>query len=185
MFDWVLSTLLFMKKIAGKKKLNLFTWATSARKFKYFLFRLCLKWSIIMQLVMTFRILVLMTLKWWTCRVMKVRVWLVEILLIANVRSSHRRCSVRKGVLRNFAKFTGKHLCQSLFLIKLQAQASTLLQNTFFTEHLWALLQIAHLKRLVSTKRSYIHERSIWKLPVCLSMFDPLMGTSRSKINAN
>ena len=29
-------------------------------------------------------------------------------------RSSHRRCSVRKVVLRNF-KFTGKHLCQSLF----------------------------------------------------------------------
>ena len=27
----------------------------------------------------------------------------------------------KKGVLRNFAKFTGKHLCQSLFLIKLQA----------------------------------------------------------------
>ena len=25
-------------------------------------------------------------------------------------RSSHRKCSVRKGVLRNFAKFTGKHL---------------------------------------------------------------------------
>ena len=25
-------------------------------------------------------------------------------------RSSHRRCSVRKGVLRNFTKFTGKHL---------------------------------------------------------------------------
>ena len=33
-------------------------------------------------------------------------------------RSSHRRCSVRKGVLRNFAKFTWKHLCQSLFLNK-------------------------------------------------------------------
>ena len=33
-------------------------------------------------------------------------------------RSSHRRCSVRKGVLRNFAKFTGKHLCQSLFFNK-------------------------------------------------------------------
>ena len=30
-------------------------------------------------------------------------------------RSSHRRCSVKKGVLRNFTKFTGKHLCQSLF----------------------------------------------------------------------
>ena len=29
-------------------------------------------------------------------------------------RNSHRKCSVKKGVLRNFAKFTGKHLCQSL-----------------------------------------------------------------------
>ena len=27
----------------------------------------------------------------------------------------------KKGILRNFAKFTGKRLCQSLFLIKLQA----------------------------------------------------------------
>ena len=31
-------------------------------------------------------------------------------------RSSHQRCFVRKGVLRNFAKFTGRHLCQSFFL---------------------------------------------------------------------
>ena len=36
-------------------------------------------------------------------------------LFWANFRSSHRGCSVKKGVLRNFAKFTGKHLCQSLF----------------------------------------------------------------------
>ena len=34
-------------------------------------------------------------------------------------------CKIR--VLRNFAKFTGKHLRQSLFLIKLQAQAWWLL----------------------------------------------------------
>ena len=38
-------------------------------------------------------------------------------------RSSHRRCSVRIGVLRSFAKFTGKHLCQSLL------KAETLLKN--------------------------------------------------------
>ena len=31
-------------------------------------------------------------------------------------RSSHRRCSVRKNVVRNFAKFTGNHLCQVLFM---------------------------------------------------------------------
>ena len=29
-------------------------------------------------------------------------------------KSSYRRCSVRKDLLRNFAKSTGKHLCQSL-----------------------------------------------------------------------
>ena len=29
-----------------------------------------------------------------------------------------RGCSVKKGVLRNFAKFTGKQLCQRLFLNK-------------------------------------------------------------------
>ena len=33
-------------------------------------------------------------------------------------RSSHRRCSINKGVLTNFAKFIGKHLCQSLFFNK-------------------------------------------------------------------
>ena len=30
------------------------------------------------------------------------------------------KCSVRKGVFRNFSKFTGKHMCQSLIFIKLQ-----------------------------------------------------------------
>ena len=29
-----------------------------------------------------------------------------------------RRCSIKKGVLKNFAKSTGIHLCQSLFLNK-------------------------------------------------------------------
>ena len=38
--------------------------------------------------------------------------------------SVHRRCSVRKSALRNFAKFTGKHLCQILFL-------------TLFKKRLW------------------------------------------------
>ena len=32
-------------------------------------------------------------------------------------------CSARKVVLRNFAKFTGKHLCQGLFLISCRPQA--------------------------------------------------------------
>ena len=36
------------------------------------------------------------------------------------VRNSHRRLSVKEGVLKNFANFRGKHLCGSLFLIKVQ-----------------------------------------------------------------
>ena len=62
-------------------------------------------------------------------------------------RSSHQRCSVKKGVLRNFAKFTGKHLCQSLFLINLQDAPATLLKKRLwrrcfpvhFAKFLWTL----------------------------------------------
>ena len=39
-------------------------------------------------------------------------------ILNARFRSSHQACSVKKGVLRNFTKFTGKHLCQRLFFIE-------------------------------------------------------------------
>ena len=63
-------------------------------------------------------------------------------------RSSHRRCSVKKGVLKNFTKFTGKHLCQSLFfntgwlyLKKRLAQvfcceSCEISKNTLLAEHL-------------------------------------------------
>ena len=39
---------------------------------------------------------------------------------IIKSRSSHRRCSliVKKIVLKNFTKFTGKHLCLSLFFCR-------------------------------------------------------------------
>ena len=40
-------------------------------------------------------------------------------------------CSVRKDVLRNVAKLTGNHLCQSLFLIKLKAKAKAWLLLDF------------------------------------------------------
>ena len=33
-------------------------------------------------------------------------------------RSSHQKCSIKKGVFKNFVKFTGIHLCQSLFFNK-------------------------------------------------------------------
>ena len=49
-------------------------------------------------------------------------------------RNNYRRCSLRKGVLRNFAKFTGTHLRQSLSLIELQAwKPESLLKRDFNT----------------------------------------------------
>ena len=45
-------------------------------------------------------------------------------------RSSRPEVFCKKVVLRNFRKFTGKHLCQSLFLNKVAVH----------TEHLWRLL---------------------------------------------
>ena len=34
------------------------------------------------------------------------------------VRNSHRRCSIKKGVLKNLTKFTEKYLCWSLYFNK-------------------------------------------------------------------
>ena len=67
-------------------------------------------------------------------------------------RSSHQRCSIKKSVLKNFTKFTGKHLCQSLFcrpqawnfIIKetlaqvFSSEFYETFKNTFFTENLRA-----------------------------------------------
>ena len=50
--------------------------------------------------------------------------------VVLNYRSSHRRCSVRKVVLKNFTKFTGKHLYQTLFFNKVAGlKPATLLKK--------------------------------------------------------
>ena len=48
-------------------------------------------------------------------------------------RSSHQRCSVKKGVLRNLTKFTGKNLCHRLFFNKVAG----LRPATLFKKRLW------------------------------------------------
>ena len=79
-------------------------------------------------------------------------------------RSSRLEVFCKKGVLRNFAKFTGKHLCQGLFFnIVAGLRPATLLKKRlwhrcfpvnfakflrtpFLTEHLrWLLLEIKEL----------------------------------------
>ena len=74
-------------------------------------------------------------------------------------RNSHPEVFYKKGVLRNFEKFTGKHLCQSLFFNKVAGlRPATLLKKrlwhrrfpvdfakclttSFLTEHLRGLFQ--------------------------------------------
>ena len=38
-----------------------------------------------------------------------------------NRKSNHRRCYIEKSILKNFAKFTGKHLCRTLSFDKVAA----------------------------------------------------------------
>ena len=40
-----------------------------------------------------------------------------------------QRCSLKKGALKNFKKFTGKHLCQSLFLFKCRPEACNFIKK--------------------------------------------------------
>ena len=64
-------------------------------------------------------------------------------------RSSHSQMFLKIDVLINFASFTRKHLCWSLFLIKLQAK---FLRTRSFTEHLqWLLLWLLPQNNLIFT----------------------------------
>ena len=47
----------------------------------------------------------------------------------SNNRSSHPEVFCKKGVLRNFTNFTGKHLCQSLFFNKVAVSHLVLQDN--------------------------------------------------------
>ena len=53
-----------------------------------------------------------------TRQIIMLHIWFDYWPFHLNFRSSHRRRSVRKGVLRKFAKFTRKHLWRSLFFNK-------------------------------------------------------------------
>ena len=68
-----------------------------------------------------------------------------------HARNCHGKFSIKKGVLKHFTEFTGKHLCQSLFFNKVAG----LRPHTFFTEHLQTtaspmLIVVAYLNPLMS-----------------------------------
>ena len=66
---------------------------------------------------------------------------------------------MKKGVLRNFTKFTGKGLCQSLSFKKatmaqeFSCEFCDISKNTFFTEHLWTTASVTlHISRYCCTR---------------------------------
>ena len=62
-------------------------------------------------------------------------------------RSSHRSCSIRKGVLRNFAKFAWKDLCQGLFFDKV----SGLRPAVLFKKGLWCRVFPVNFSKFLKT----------------------------------
>ena len=91
---------------------------------------------------------------------------------ISRFRSSHLEVLFcKKGALKNFTKFTGKHLCWSLFFNKVAGLATSFknwlgqmcfpvnfakfLRTSFFIEHLWWLL-------LWSVKRLFASTCFVW-----------------------
>ena len=55
------------------------------------------------------------------CDIKEIRISLQRRKNSFTVRRSHGRCSVKVGVLKNFAIFIGKYMSWSLFLMKLRA----------------------------------------------------------------
>ena len=51
------------------------------------------------------------------------------LTLPSHFRNSCPEMFCKKGVLRNFAKFTGKHLCQSLFFNSCRPQVCNFIKN--------------------------------------------------------
>ena len=83
----------------------------------------------------------------------------LTILILSNISRNKEKKQppevfCKKGVLRNLTKFTGKHLCQSLFFNRVAGAAcnfikkrflhrcfpvnfAKIFKNTYFTKHLW------------------------------------------------
>ena len=76
-------------------------------------------------------------------------------------RSSHRRYSVKKSVLKIFANFTKEHLCWSLFLIMLQAFRPAILLKRDYS----AIVLVKLAKILRTSNLKNICERLLLTLP--------------------
>ena len=74
-------------------------------------------------------------------------------------RNNHQRYSMKKVVLRNFAKFTGKHLCQSLFLNKIASLRSPCSKHAQNLKVKW--LQLDSNYRVWNSETCTWHDKNI------------------------
>ena len=70
---------------------------------------------------------------------------------LSSLRSSFQGLFSEKGVLKNFAKFTGKHLCQSLFFNKVVGVRSV----TLLKKRLWHKRSPVHFMQFLRTPFFY------------------------------
>ena len=109
-------------------------------------------------------------------------------------RISHQSCSIKKGVLKNFAKFTGKQLCQSFFNNVAGSRPPTLLKKRlwhrcfpvnfakFISKHflqntsgrllqMFCLLKLFHYSvdcaQLVNRNKHLVKESTSWNRNFC------------------
>ena len=109
--------------------------------------------------------------------------WLFqEIFFIIIFRSRSKQMFFKTGVTINFAIFRGKHLCWSLFLIKLEAvraelQSKALQQRLFVLilgfwqwRHVFVHYFMANLMMWKQTGGS-IHQVAPWRIPLRWDLF--------------
>ena len=89
----------------------------------------------------------------------------IHCVILLLFRSSHRRCSLKIGVLKNFAKFIGKHLCQSLFFNKVA--------GFLFKKRLWRtpFLQV--------TASDFLQYDQVFSIPCFYSCFQKFCNIYR------
>ena len=108
-------------------------------------------------IIYTFYLLLITVFPWQVLVIIHIYRYNSEYKLIRceNHKSSQWRWSVKEGSYKNFAKFTGKHLYWSLFLIKLQTfRSTTLLKRDSNTGvFLW---------NLQNFKNKYVTEKTIY-----------------------
>ena len=107
-------------------------------------------------------------------------VFILSYNFFGRIRSSHQRCSIEKA-LKNFEIFSGKQLCWSLFLIKLQAwRPATLLRWLLGLRKLRSskkveILQVTRFARCIMKKHYFLSRRKETAFFSLLSLWNYLL----------